>query len=292
MNPDPYLETPHLRNPSGGTLSSVEYDPAEEYSISSMENDTATGYKNNLSGTCAHDSRSFDQRTQKPVFHPRLGQHQPYTNGAQALSTFATPQSSPQSARSNQHSNGHGTGSYQSSSGSEDDRDHGSHEPALLGQMSRTTYRARRDSGLPPIKMSAAKRLPPFNASLSSIPAEAVLEEEEEEEEEEQGHHVNGHEPLLDHEDDVEGVSLNDDEEVVQVLDRDMDVRQARNLPKGKENGGSKQRYVPMAFCVVLCKIQQHPDGTAMQDGTTMQQGIHRHNRGSQQKICPRHWCP
>ncbi|GJJ70558.1 hypothetical protein EMPS_02907 [Entomortierella parvispora] len=240
MNPDPYLETPHLRNPSGGTLSSVEYDPAEEYSISSMENDTAAGYKNNLSGTYAQDSRSFDQRSQKPIFQSRLSQPQPYTNGAQTLSTFATPQSSPQSARSNQHSNGHGTGSYQSSSGSEDDRDHENHEPALPGELSRTTYRVRRDSGLPPIKMSAAKRLPPFSASLSSIPAEAVLEEEEEEDEEE-GHHINGHEPLLDHEDDVEGVSLNDDEEVVQVLDRDMDVRQARNLPKVKENGGPKQ---------------------------------------------------
>lgn len=100
--------------------------------------------------------------------------------------------------------------------------------------------------------MSAAKRLPPFSASLSSIPAESVLEEEEEEDEEEEEEQKqrlqrrpNGHEHLTDHEEDLESMPLeedDDDEEVVQVLDRDMDPRQANQLPRSNTSSGSKQR--------------------------------------------------
>ncbi|KAG0053697.1 hypothetical protein BGZ83_000581 [Gryganskiella cystojenkinii] len=257
MNPDPYLETPHLQNPSSGTLSlSVEYDDVgEEYSISSMENEATTGYKNHSSA--AYTQESLDPRLKKSTSQSSRIYQQHYPNGAQTLSTFATPQSSPQSSSSHQQSNGgHGADSYHSSSGSEDDR--GGQEPALLGQLSRastssSTYRARRDSGLPPLKMSTAKRLPPFSASLSSMPAGAVLEEEEEEEdleEEEQlqGHHrrSNGHEHLMDHEEDVGSIPQEDDDdrEVVQVLDRDMDPRQLNQLPRSKENNGSKQSDV------------------------------------------------
>ncbi|KAF8928571.1 hypothetical protein BGZ58_009560 [Dissophora ornata] len=87
--------------------------------------------------------------------------------------------------------------------------------------------------------MAAAKRLPPFNSSVSSFPTDSQIVEEEEEEEEEESRD--------DHEDEVESIPLNDDDEqeIVQMRDRDKDPRQVNNLSKTATNGerrGSKQK--------------------------------------------------
>ncbi|KAG0305932.1 hypothetical protein BGZ97_000930, partial [Linnemannia gamsii] len=97
--------------------------------------------------------------------------------------------SSPQSTRVDYQQHGRGHSSYQYSSGSEDDHDSfSSREPESLGDLSHSSssHRVRRDSGLPPIKMNAAKRLPHFNMSLTSMATDSVVEEEEEEEDDEE----------------------------------------------------------------------------------------------------------
>ncbi|KAG0098795.1 hypothetical protein BGZ93_010348 [Podila epicladia] len=267
MNPDIYLDTPHYRHPSG-TLSSLDYE-AEESSVSSMDNQSSFRTNHNNHSTTStkqssastvlgypHDSVIFDPS--KKSSHPQRGLNQ-YTSSNHTLSAFASPQSSPQSSRHTQD----GRGPLPYSSGSEDDHDD---TFARDDDSSRSsTYRARRDSGLPPIKLNSAKRLPPFGASTSSIPADSLIEEEEEEEEEEDGseeaqrRHLRQQQQqqlqqqqkqqLLQqqkrqyyHEDDVESIPLDDDdeEEVVQIRDRDMGSRQI-NLPKSTENGRSKQ---------------------------------------------------
>ncbi|KAF9970991.1 hypothetical protein BGZ65_010720, partial [Modicella reniformis] len=84
--------------------------------------------------------------------------------------------------------------------------------------------------------MAAAKRLPPFNASASSIPAESNIVEEEEQmgmEEQRNRHDY--------HEDEIESIPHDDDEqEDLQMLDREAHPRQVNNLPRAAINGGSK----------------------------------------------------
>lgn len=120
----------------------------------------------------------------------------------------------------------------------------------MLGDLSRSSsaYRVRRDSGLPPIKMNAAKRLPHFNTSLTSMATDSVVEEEEEEEDEED----EARHPMsrrLHHEVDESSIPEEEEEdeddqedEVVQALDRDMAGRQTNNLFRKGDNIGSKQR--------------------------------------------------
>ncbi|KAF9194801.1 hypothetical protein BGZ50_005681 [Haplosporangium sp. Z 11] len=221
MSPDPYLETPHHRHPSGGTFSSDEYEAGEESPASSMDNHATPGYK-------------------KPMPLGYAGQQPSKSSSNHKLSAFVTPsQTSPQSMRAGMVvQNDREAGSYHDNSGSEEDHEQqfSSREPALLGDLSRTTaYRARRDSGLPPIKMTAAKRLPPFNASLSSIPAESLVEEEEEEEEEEE---VQSLSSRGDHEGEIGAIPSGEDQ--MQTRIRDMDARQANNQSRNMENGGSK----------------------------------------------------
>ncbi|KAG0256393.1 hypothetical protein BG011_004590 [Mortierella polycephala] len=240
MSPDPYLETPHHRHPSGGTFSSDEYEAGEESPASSMDNHATPGYK-------------------KPMPLGYTGQQPSKTSSNHKLSAFVTPsQTSPQSTRADMVvQNGRGADSYHDNSGSEEDHEQqfSSREPASLGDLSRTTaYRARRDSGLPPIKMAAAKRLPPFNASLSSIPAESLMEEdEEEEEEEEEQDEVQPLSSRRDHEGVIDGIPSGEDQ--VQTRIRDLDARQANNQSRNMENGGSK----PSMAGVLSQKSSFHP---------------------------------
>ncbi|KAF9350971.1 hypothetical protein BGX26_010897 [Mortierella sp. AD094] len=249
MNTESYLDTPHYRHPAGGTISSVDYEAGEESSTSSMDHQNTAGFKNNSSSSLGypHDtvkSKHFalQHRQQTP---PTQLQHA-FPSSSQPLSGFATPQSSPQSQGSNHQRNGNGTNSYQYSSGSEEDHEpFSSHEPALLDDLSNSSsYRVRRDSGLPPIKMTAAKRLPPFNAGLSSIPAGSqIMEEEEEEEEEEDEEDIEEQANRHYHE---ESKSLHDDElQSMQLRDRDTDARQGNGLSRTVTKGGLKQRTVP-----------------------------------------------
>ncbi|KAG0208534.1 hypothetical protein BGX28_000538 [Mortierella sp. GBA30] len=239
MNPEPYLETPHFRHPSGGTHSSEDYETGAQSSASSMDNH-ATYRK--------HPSSKYPQKQPQPLLLQSL-----VNSKQQSLSAFATPpQSSPQSIRDGNsfHRNGGGSGggmsSYHYSSESEEDPNFSS-EPALLGDLNSTSsaHRTRRDSGLPPIKMAAAKRLPPFNTSLSSIPAQSLMEEDEEEDEEDEDRQTGNR--RLDHtdEDNVDEALQEDQEqdEMVQIRDRDMDARHVNNLSRTLENGGSKPSH-------------------------------------------------
>ncbi|KAF9411988.1 hypothetical protein BGZ94_001181 [Podila epigama] len=331
MNSDPNLDVPHYRHPSGGTLSSLDYEAGEESSVSSMDNQSSFHTNHNNHSTTSkqsntstilgypHDSVIFDpskksshpssqHRQQQPPGANHLNQ---YASSNQTLTVFASPQSSPQSSRGHnlsQHHNGrggNGHGPYDhpyTSSGSDDDHDNdhdinsdndhdqfSSREPALLGDLPNrppsVQQRDRRDSGLPPIKLSSAKRLPPFGASTSSIPAESLIEEEEEEEEDESGssdaqqRHMRKQQLLQEqkqqrlqslqqqqqqqlkqqkqqprqqqhrreyyHEDDVESIPLDDtddQDEIVEIRDRDMGSRQINILPQTSENGRPKLR--------------------------------------------------
>lgn len=99
--------------------------------------------------------------------------------------------------------------------------------------------------------MNAAKRLPQFNTSLTSMATDSVMEEEEEEEDEEDEEDETRH-PMsrrLHHEVDESSIPEEDEEdeddqedEVVQVLDRDMAARQTNNLFRKGDSSGSKQR--------------------------------------------------
>ncbi|KAG0381238.1 hypothetical protein BGX24_000008 [Mortierella sp. AD032] len=267
MKPDLFQETPHYRYPSGGSVSSVDYDTHHRSSsVSSMENHTTlnstTNSISNDGGTGLKKKPSFGYShlaSQRPSQHHPL-QHQQ----SQSLSTLTTPQSSPQSTRVGyQHGRGHS--SYQYSSGSEDDHESlSSREPESLEDLPRSSsaYRARRDSGLPPLKMNSAKRLPAFNTSLTSMATDSVVEEEEEEEDDEEEddddarhrmsrrvhHEVDESSiPEVD-EDEYEDEDDQEDEMMMQARDRDMaTARQTNNLFRKGESGGSKQRTTPAA---------------------------------------------
>lgn len=239
MNPEPYLETPHYRHPSAGTLSSDEYEAGAESSASSMDNHGVAGYKKHSSSSPGHPHKQ-----PQPLLLQSLA-----NSKQQSLSAFATPpQSSPQSIRDDGlHHNDNGRSSYQYSSGSEEDLDTFSQEPALLGDLAGTSsaYRVRRDSGS--LKMTAAKRLPAFSASLSSLPSESLIEEEEEEDEQEDryaGSRRQDHADELENEMEgvLQGKGTVDQNDEVDVRDRNMDTRHVNNLPRTLENGGSKSR--------------------------------------------------
>ncbi|KAF9281173.1 hypothetical protein BGZ68_006810 [Mortierella alpina] len=237
MNPEPYLETPHYRHPSAGTLSSDEYEAGAESSASSMDNHGVAGYKKHSSSSPGHPHKQ-----PQPLLLQSLA-----NSKQQSLSAFATPpQSSPQSIRDDGlHHNDNGMSSYQYSSGSEEDLDTFSQEPALLGDLASTSsaYRVRRDSGS--LKMTAAKRLPAFSASLSSLPSESLIEEEEEEDDQEDryaGSRRQDHADELENEMEgvLQGKGTMDQNDEVDVRDRNMDTRHVNNLPRTLENGGSK----------------------------------------------------
>ncbi|KAG0012545.1 hypothetical protein BGZ80_011666, partial [Entomortierella chlamydospora] len=235
MNTESYLDTPQYRHPTGGTISSADYEAGEESETSSMDHQNTAGFKNNSSSSLGYPHDSVKSK-QFALQHRQQTPPTQLPNSSQPLSGFATPQSSPQSQGSNHQRNDNDANSYQYSSGSDDDQDH---EPASLEDLSHSTsYRVRRDSGLPPIKMTAAKRLPPFNASLSSIPAGSqIMEEEEEEEDFEDEANRHYHE---------EAKSLHDDEQQsMQLRDRDTDARQGNGLSRIVTKGGLKQRAVP-----------------------------------------------
>ncbi|KAF9571135.1 hypothetical protein EC968_000993 [Mortierella alpina] len=237
MNPEPYLDTPHYRHPSGGTLSSDDYEAGAESSASSMDNHGVAGYNKHSSPSPGHPHK----QPQPLLLHSLAISKQ------QSLSAFATPpQSSPQSIRDDglPH-NDNGMSSYQYSSGSEEDPDAFSQEPALLGDLASTSsaYRVRRDTGS--LKMTAAKRLPAFSASLSSLPSESLIEEEEEEDDEEDryaGSRRQDHADELENEMDgeLQGKGKADKDRDVDVRGRNMDTRHVNNLPRTLENGGSK----------------------------------------------------
>ncbi|KAF9203091.1 hypothetical protein BGZ49_006787 [Haplosporangium sp. Z 27] len=222
-----------------------------------MDHQNTAGYKNNSSSLgYPHESsksKNFALQQHRQQTPPSQLQHT-FPSSAQSLSGFATPQSSPQSQGSSGRRNTNGSGSYQySSSGSEEDHDQFSQEPALLEDFSNSnSYRVRRDSGLPPIKMTAAKRLPPFHANLSSIPMDSQIMEEEEEEEEGEEEEDQEEEDYNDqsrgryHEVHAKGSVPHDEEyQSGHVRDRDTDARQMNNLSKSVAKGGLKQRTVP-----------------------------------------------
>ncbi|KAF9947677.1 hypothetical protein BGZ70_002567, partial [Mortierella alpina] len=239
MNPEPYLETPHYRQPSGGTLSSDEYEAGAESSASSMDNHGVAAYKKQPSSSLGHPHKQSQPLLLQSLAHSKQ----------QSLSAFATPpQSSPQSIRDDGlHHNDNGLSSYQYSSGSDEDLDAFSQEPALLGDLASASsaYRARRDSGS--LKMTAAKRLPAFSASLSSLPSESLIEEEEEEDEEDRYAGSRRQDHAVELENEMEGVLQGkgkaDQDKEVDVRDRNMDARHVNNLPRTLENGGSKASH-------------------------------------------------
>ncbi|KAG0328885.1 hypothetical protein BGZ99_004197 [Dissophora globulifera] len=251
MSTESYLEAPHYRHPTGGTQSSVEYEAGEESSASSMDNHTAAGYKNNSVSSLGypHDVATFDARSKRSAHQQHHSQALPsqlqlqpqhaFSNSSQPLSGFATPQSSPHSPGGSPQRSTHDGKAYPYSSGSEDDHEAlPSQEPPLLGDLPRAgPYRPRRDSGAPPIKMAAAKRLPPFNNGLSSIPAELHVTEEQEEEDLEGRAHRSDY-----HENGADSMPHHDEEQQpMQMSDRDKDPREASNISKAAVNGGLTQ---------------------------------------------------
>ncbi|OAQ36743.1 hypothetical protein K457DRAFT_131918 [Linnemannia elongata AG-77] len=237
-------------------MSSLDYNTRHGSSVSSMENHTTLNSNSNGTGLKIQPSFGYSQLShqQQRLPQQQLSQSQSQSHTTLGLSTLSTPQSSPQSTRVDyQHGRGHS--SYQYSSESEDDHESfsSSQEPDLLGDLSRSSsaYRVRRDSGLPPIKMNAAKRLPHFNTSLTSMATDSVVEEEEEEEDEED----EARHPMsrrLHHEVDESSIPEEEEEdeddqedEVVQALDRDMAGRQTNNLFRKGDNIGSKQSGGP-----------------------------------------------
>ncbi|KAG0282365.1 hypothetical protein BGZ96_000555 [Linnemannia gamsii] len=276
MKPDPYQEAPHYRYPSGGSVSSVDYDTRHGSSVSSMENHTTLNSNSNGTGLKKQPSFGYSHLS---------NQQQPQSHSSLGMSTLSTPQSSPQSTRVDYQQHGRGHSSYQYSSGSEDDHDSfSSREPELLGELSRpsSSYRVRRDSGLPPIKMNAAKRLPHFNTSLTSMATDSVVEEEEEEEEEgdeedEARHPMNRH---LHHEVDESSIPEEDEDdqedEAMQALNRDMAAKQTNNLFRKDENSGSKQRTTPTASAATTQVSTSFPSPTSSSTS------IPAHGNGSQ----------
>lgn len=235
MNTESYLDPPHFRHTARGTLASAGYEATEDSSAS-------PGYKNNSTASLGypHEAGTFDARSkhlsqQHGQQTPPLQQQHTFSGSSQPLSGFATPQSSPQSQSSGHQRRSHGATAYYSSGSEEDHESLSSRDPPLLGDLS--PHHGRRDSGLP-IKMTAAKRLPPFNGGANtSIPQELLVEEEEQ-----QG--MEGRRNRHDyHEGEIESVPHDDDEqEDVQMLDRDIHPRQVNNLPRAAIHGGSKPR--------------------------------------------------
>ncbi|KAF9912046.1 hypothetical protein EC991_000992 [Linnemannia zychae] len=256
MKPDPFQETPHYRYPSGGSVSSVDYDSHHRSSsVSSMENHTTLNSTSNSisNGSSLKKQPSFGF---SHLSSQRLPQQQQQLHPTQSLSTLSTPQSSPQSTRVG-YQHGLGRSSYQYSSGSEDDHESlSSQEPESLGDLPRSSsaYRVRRDSGLPPLKMNAAKRLPPFNTSLTSMATDSVVEEEEEGDEEDDDtrhsmsrrmHHEVDESSILEEDEEEDD---QEDDEMRQLRDRDTSTRQTNNLFRNGESGGSKQSSGPRMF--------------------------------------------
>ncbi|KAF9921876.1 hypothetical protein FBU30_008044 [Linnemannia zychae] len=218
-----------------------------------MENHTTLNNSNfNSTGLKKQPSFGYlrlSQQQQQQQQHQQQQQQQKFPQLASKVSSvFTTPQSSPQ------HQRGHS--SYHYSSESDDDHDSvSSREPESLGELPRSssTFRVRRDSGLPPIKMNTAKRLPSFNARLTSMGADSVVEEEEEEDEAKEKrrpisrrvHHEVDESSIPEEEEE------DDDQEdrVMQALDRDMAAKHNNNLiRKGDASSGSKQSGGPRMF--------------------------------------------
>ncbi|KAF9538576.1 hypothetical protein EC957_006444 [Mortierella hygrophila] len=131
--------------------------------------------------------------------------------------------------------------------------------------------------------MNAAKRLPHFNTSLTSMATDSVMEEEEEEEDEEDEtrypmsrrlhHEVD--ESSIPEEDEDEDEDDQEDE-VVQALDRDMAVRQTNNLFRKGDSSGSKQRTTPAASAATTQVSTSFPSPTSSSTS------IPAHGNGSQ----------
>ncbi|KAF9580779.1 hypothetical protein BGW38_002433 [Lunasporangiospora selenospora] len=159
--------------PGYGKTSNSRYPSGQAYGGDSA---SPSGYRHDNNTRREQDSVTDLQKSKQP-----LQSSQRYTEP-----TFVVHQST--SASNRAHPSSYHTreaqGPYQYNSASEDDQaQYPSQEPALLGDLQRAPYRARRDSGLPPIKLSAAKKLPPFPASLSSNATGSLIEEDEGEDE-------------------------------------------------------------------------------------------------------------
>ncbi|KAG0296266.1 hypothetical protein BGZ96_009912 [Linnemannia gamsii] len=255
MNPDLILDKPHFRYHSGETLLSIDYEPGEDSSVSSMDRSASTAYKQHQQHGQSSSSLGYSLDSQRTL-QPRHSH-----NASQTLSNLTTPQGSPQTVRGvgtggNSYHNGHGSSSFNYSSGSEGDLDpFSSRQPALLGDLTTTTATTtasstpthqqplRRNSG---IKMTAAKRLPPFNASRTSMPASAVAEGSTEGDDDSQ-RSVNRQQAdrRADLEDDIVSISLDDDDDRDGgIRDRDSLVAREGGPNRTSESSRPKQSFV------------------------------------------------
>ncbi|KAH7060113.1 hypothetical protein BKA57DRAFT_499119 [Linnemannia elongata] len=254
MNPDLILDKPHFRHHSGGTLSSIDYEPGEDSSVSSMDHSASTAYKQHQQHGQSSSSLGYSLDSQRTL-QPRHSH-----NANQTLSNLTTPQGSPQTVRGvgtggNSYHNGHASSSYQYSSGSEGDLDlFSSRQPALLGDLTTTTatttaastpthQQPLRSNSV--IKMTAAKRLPPFNASRISMPASAVAEGSIEDDDESQ-RTINRKQAdrRADLEDDVVSISLDDDDDREGgIRDRDTFLTRERGPNRTSESSRPKQSF-------------------------------------------------
>ncbi|KAF8942339.1 hypothetical protein BGZ47_006582 [Haplosporangium gracile] len=251
MNPDLILDKPHFRHHSGETLSSIDCEPGEDSSVSSMDHSASTAYKQHQQHGQSSSSLGYSLDSQRTL-QPR--------NASQTLSNLTTPQGSLQTVRGvgtggNSYHNGHASGSYQYSSGSERDLDlFSSRQPALLGDLTTTTatttaastpthQQALRSNSV--IKMTAAKRLPPFNASRTSMPASAVAEGSTEDDDDNQ-RIINRQQAdrRADLEDDGVSISLDDgDDRESRIQDRDILLTRERGPNRISESSRPKQSF-------------------------------------------------
>ncbi|KAG9073107.1 hypothetical protein KI688_000894 [Linnemannia hyalina] len=254
MNPELILDKPHFRHHSGGTLSSIDYEPGEDSSVSSMDHSASTAYKQHEQHGQSSSSLGYSLDSQRTL-QPRHSH-----NANQTLSNLTTPQGSPQTVRGvgtggNSYHNGHASSSYQYSSGSEGDLDlFSSRQPALLGDLTTTTatttaastpthQQPLRSNSV--IKMTAAKRLPPFNASRTSMPANAVAEGSAEDDDDNQ-RTINRQQAdrRADLEDDVVSISLDDDDDREGgIQDRDTLLTRERGPNRASESSRPKQSF-------------------------------------------------
>ncbi|KAF9920453.1 hypothetical protein FBU30_009715 [Linnemannia zychae] len=260
MNPDLILDKPHFRHHTSETLASLDYEPGEDSSVSSMERSASVAYKQHPQTSTSSLGYSLDsQRTLQP-------RHS--LNASQTLSNLTTPQSSPQTVRGvgtggNSYFNGHGSGTYQYSSGSEGDLDtFTSRQPALLGDLITTSttpsihqqqhqqsqplqlQTLRRNSGL---KMTAAKRLPHFNTSRASVPPTSSVEGDVRVPEDHRAVSRQQSDRRVNLDDDVVSISLDDDDDRESgIRNRDTAVTQERATNRPSESGRSKQNLSGM----------------------------------------------
>ncbi|KAG0311717.1 hypothetical protein BGZ97_011672 [Linnemannia gamsii] len=90
MNPDLILDKPQFRYHSGETLSSIDYEPGEDSSISSMDHSASTAYKQHQQHGQSSSSLGYSLDSQRTL-QPRHS-----LNASQTLSNLTTPQGSPQ----------------------------------------------------------------------------------------------------------------------------------------------------------------------------------------------------